>query len=306
MKYAAFWLDSANTDADKRVVICRPFVEKPTTAWAILRSAVREKRTGGILAGAEEKLMACIEAIDHQDGGWPNDPDRMVGQISKLAQTMGCTVVFRQNMAPDGMQQHSSVWSRLGSGGTPEVLQEDMRKSVVRIPLVGSPIDVATAIEVGRQLGWTQTDFMADQVETTICPGVRLTLSRYPFVNSRASLLVEYVHAGTDVKTNAAGRSENVKLHFDRVDELLDTMLGPTAKRYKFVLLIKDRTNSTLFFGTKPAKTLRQAIEQFVDHMGDRTSSDEPRASKPESDDRDVFDEAVTPSLQDCRFWSLV
>ncbi len=263
---------------------------------------MREDKTGGILAGPEDKLKSCVDAIDQHDQGWPNDPYRMVAQISKLAQTMECTVVFRQNMHPDGVKEHSSVWQHLQASGSPQIDLEDEHRSIVRIPLFGRSSEIVAAMETARQRGWVVDEDAGEAFKVE--GGVTLTLQRYVSTKNRTDLLIEYpVEAGVDSKQNAAGFSQSMKLPFVKLDDLFDTVLGPTVKRYKFVLLIRDRTNSILFFGTKTASTVRQAIEQYCDHMSDRKSFDEPRASRPESDDHDILDEMVAPSIQDCRFW---
>lgn len=302
--YAAFWLDPKSQDPNKRIVVCLPFTNKPTTAWAILRSAVHENRTGGILSGPEEKLKSCVQSIDQHDQGWPDDPDRIVAAVTKLAQNMECTIVFRQNVEHDGSSQHAMVWQHLTTS-EPKLVSEDDRRSIVRIPLVGDHVQVEAALEVARHMGWAVDEHHG--AWKTIGNGVRLNFQRYQTTATRADLLIEYaVDAAQMSKQNSAGFSQQVKLSFNSLDEVLDTALGPTANRYKFILLIKDRMHSILFFGTKQARTLRQAIEQYVDHMSDRPSSDEPRSSKPDSkEEPDVFDQQITPELQHCRFWRL-
>lgn len=300
--YVAFWLDPTAQDANKRVVFCQPFTKKPTTAWAILRSAVRENRTGGIIAGADDQLRGCVEAIDNKDQGWPDDADRMVGQITKLAEQCGCTVVFRQNIEPDDVATQSDVWAGLRAGA-PYIGTESDLRSTVRIPLTGKATDVAATIAMAKQAGWTVEEDSAFKY----VGGAKLSLQRFRMIETRAALEIEYPVAAQMTKQNAAGFSQEVKFGFDRLSDVLDTMLGPTAKRYKFVLLVKERTNSIMFFGTKPAHTLRQAMEQYVDHLQDRPSSDEPKSSQPDSKESepDLVDEIAAPPVGNCRFWKL-
>lgn len=308
--YVAFWLDPAAQDANKRVVFCQPFTKKPTTAWAILRSAVRENRTGGIIAGTDELLRTCIEAIDHKDDGWPDDADRMVGQITKLVESCGCTIVFRQNVEPDEVATHSAVWANL-LAGTPRIDVESDLRSTVRVPLTGRPMDVVATIMAAKQAGWTVDEDVAFK-----CVGsTKISIQRFRMIETRAALEIEYAAASSMSKQNGAGYSQEVKFGFDKLADVLDTMLGPTAKRYKFVLLVKERTNSIMFFGTKPAHTLRQAIEQYVDHLQDRQSSDEPRSSQPPpkpdkngkkpEPEPDLLEEVISPPVGSCRFWKL-
>lgn len=298
--YAAFWIDPTASDPNKRVVFCRPYAKKPNTAWFVLRSAIRESRTGGVLAGPEEDLNACVAAIDQKDDGWPDDAERMVAGITKIAGQFGCTVIFRQNLEPDGAADYSEAWASLSLGDVRVTELED--GAVVFLPLVGTPDSVSASLTKAEQLGWKRIDTAACQktLGTTT-----LTLMQNTAVQSRAGLAIEYALARSDKKRNSAGFSQEVKLPFEKLDDVFDTMLGPTAKPYKFVLLIRERPNSILFFGTKPAQTVRQAIEQYVDHLNDRPSSAEPKSSSPDSSADDIFDEIAAPSVTNCRFWKL-
>lgn len=286
--YAAFWIDPNATDDNKRVVFCQPFAKKPNTAWMVLRSAIREDRTGGVLSGTEEALNSCIEAIDQKDEGWPDDPDRMVVSITKIATQMDCHVQFRQNVKPDGVADHVASLDGLVPG-VPRLVESDNKTQLV-VPMVGDPEKI---IPHTKHVG-----------------GTMLTLDRHPTVSSRSTMTVEYVEAYRryQSKNNSAGFSETHKIGFDQLDYVLDNMLGPTAKRYRFVLLIRERPNSILFFGTKPAHTVRQAIEQYVDHMTDRQSSSDPFSSSGDGsgdDSSDLFDQITAPAVSDCRLWKL-
>ena len=302
--FAAFWLDPKTQDPNKRVVFCQPFCKKPATAWAILRSAVHENRTGGVLSGADEELKSLVERIDQADQKWPDDQDRMVAQITKMAQQAGLTVVFRQNMEPDGL---AAAVDAVRAGlicGNPQIVTEGQQTAIIRIPLTGRPIQLATAIDTADSLGWEATEDCAQKAFGQS----RVAITRSRMIASRG--FIEIVHevqaAKPLTKRNSAGYSEEFKLGFDHLDELLDTVLGPTAKKHKFILLIKERNNSIVFFGNKSAQTLRQAVEQYVDHMSDRASSDEPKSSQPDSKEETSFlDEEIAPKLQNCRFWKL-
>jgi hypothetical protein len=304
--FAAFWLDPSAKDPNKRVVFCQPFCKKPTTAWAVLRSAVREKKTGGVISGSEEELRALVEKIDQGDQKWPDDQDRMVAQITKMAQQAGLTVIFKQNMEPNGIAQQAAVWSGL-TVGSPQIDVESGVRSRIRVPLTGHPVSIDAALQVAAKYGWSVQDYQA----ALDLPGARITLSRYQTVASRAALEIEYPVSAANLhtKSNPAGYSEEFKFGFDRVNDLFDVMLGPTAKKYRFVLLIKERNNSIVFFGTKPAHTVRHAIEQYCDHLQDKPSSSEPLSSQDSSsaDDQssDPIDEVVRPHVQNCRFWKL-
>ncbi len=311
MMYAAFWIDPKATDSDKRIVVCRPFVSKPNTAWAVLRSALHEDRTGGIIAGPQENLFSCVEAIDSQDQEWPSDGDRMVAAITKLATQLECTVVFRQNLRPDGSQQHASIWQDLLQA-TPKVEDEETCGATITTALVGSPEVIDAGIAQAVNLGWSTAGSDASCTwASKMFDGIVLTLRRYASSPTRAVLEAYYppnVTAESSTKTNETGFSQELpKFGFDRLDELLDRTLGPTNKRYKFLLLVKEKNGSVVFFGTKKVQNLRQAIAAYVAHLQDRSSDEEEsrQSSRPGEHEPDLLDDMVAPPVGNCRFWKL-
>ena len=306
--YAAFWLDPTAVDPNKRVVLCRPFVKKPATAWAILRSAIHSKRTGGILSGVEDDLVELVAAIDRVDQTWPTTPDLMVVRITELAKQHHSTVVFRQNIEPDGIGAQASVWMGL-QVGAPYVQTESDLRSCVRFPLSGSPLEIETSLQVADRFGWS-TD--ADQASCVV-GGTRLTLQRFRTLNTRAALEIEYpVVATLNSKQNTMGYSEEYRFGYDDIGRLLDSMLGPTGKRYRFCLLIREpHQRSVVFFGNKRAQTLRQAVEHYMDHLhqevGPNRSIDRSESSDSESAESidPTSPKLPTPALSNCRFWKL-
>jgi len=306
--YAAFWLDPQAEDVNKRVVFCQPLCKKPTTAWAILRSAIHEDRTGGVLAGSEEELHSCIEQIDQVDQKWPDNAARIVSQITRIAQKCACTVVFRQNIKADGVGGVVSSLRQTLYVGQPTMWTENQNSAVVRFPLTGhaKKLDNVRSSLLGN--GWIN----GDEFGLYRSFGDTLVVLKHLGTTTRASL--EIVHpvraANQTSKRNQAGYSEEFRFGFERLNEILDTMLGPTAKKFRFVLSVKEKQNTILFFGTKPAYTLRQAIEQYVDHLLDRPSSSEPKSSQPDTDKEDdsasdIMDEITPPPVANCRFWKL-
>jgi hypothetical protein len=208
MMYLAFWL-RPEAAPNQRVVVCRPFVKKPTIAWAVLRAAVREARTGGVLAGSVDSLKACVDAIEQADQAWPSDPEQMVGRITSLATQLGCTVVFQQNLTP-------------------------------------------------------RTDEKVEAAATT---------------------------------KNAAGESLEIDLSLNDVEDVVGRLLGNGARRNKFLLAIKQGQDTLLFYGTKPARTLKQAIDEYVNHVQDRSEA------PPEDEPADLV--VDRPHTSQCRFWVL-
>lgn len=93
--YIAFYLQPSKPK-HKRIVICKPFVGKPTIAWAVLRSVRRKDTTGGIMAGDEEDLKKLIHAIDGVDSKFSSKPYRVMAQVGEMAVKFGCKVFFKQ------------------------------------------------------------------------------------------------------------------------------------------------------------------------------------------------------------------
>lgn len=289
--YAAFWINPKAEDSNKRVVVCRPFVKKPSVAWAVLRSAVHEECTGGIIAGPLEDLQNCIKAIDEHDEEWPSDGERLVGLITTVARRSRCTVIFRQNVAPSTETKHLQKESATGRVffGEPQASVDGYEFSIVE--------SVDSAIE---QLGYELESvhgFVQDssgRLSKKTDHGV-YALINDPLAPQRAVWRFE-VSDEAPRTVKAAGlppaperRSEEGETfsmdrrQFDLLEDILSKALD--SAKCRFVLLIKTSSgDSIVFFGFKPARTPTQAVDVYVEHLREKAP---PAPKKRKSDDED-------------------
>jgi hypothetical protein len=276
--YCAVWLQPEESRVNQRVVIVRPikdkppWVKKPEAAWQILRSAIHEERTGCIIAGTEETLPQCLAAIEKDDQHWPNDTDRMVAAITALAEKHGCTVIFRQNLKPGAVE-----------------------------PAPGASVGACT-LEAGSPV-WTVVG-PAEAITATLQKNEHLKeLSRIGSTRVKVGLL-DHAEAAAPLKDqvdNAGGMSFSQRLSFEQAESLLDVLLQPKAKKFKFALLVRQQTHCVIFMGTKGAVTnIRQAISSYVEHL--RGSEDPKEAAET---DESFENSPDVPKTGNCRFWRL-
>ncbi len=273
--YAAFWIDpNAKTD-NERVVIVRPFVEKPTIAWSILSAALREDRTGGILAGPLDNLKAAIDAVEAKDQTWSSDPDQMVAAITVLVERLGCTVTFKQNVkAP-----HASAWAVVDAVGL-QAVDAWVSGDEYYQRLRGSAESVAVAAQTVIRPVWI------DQGDLVL----------------RFSIDTE-VHAATQDIRTAHGESFQIRLPLEQVEDVLELALGKASRSYRYCLLVRDRTRSIVFFGSKNAMDVRQALEEYVEHLRADAVQVGPEGASEEQ--QQILDSIATPPVGHCRFWRL-
>jgi len=273
--YCAFWINPTDPSPNRRVVLVRPhkdqppWVKAPGAAWAILRSAIHEERTGCIVAGTTETLPACIAAIEKEDQHWPADPDRMVAAITALATLHNCTVIFRQNLKPGG----------------PE-------------PAPGASVGQAIDTPAGPQ--WTVVG-PADSVVATLQLNPHCCLVER-VSDQRAKIgLVDLIEAARP-ETSDSGSAMSCTLSVKAAEDVLDFLLSAPAK-YRFALLVKDKSHSIVFLGTKQSVgTCKAAIQCYVEHL-----IGEPEKYPDGSAESTEFLETSpqAPKVADCRFWKL-
>lgn len=274
--YAAFWIDpNAKTD-NERVVIVRPFVEKPTIAWSILNAALREDRTGGVLAGPLDNIKATIDAIESKDQMWSSDADQMVAAITVLAERLGCTVTFKQNVRA----VNASAWAVLDAVGL-QAVDTWVTGNECCFRLRGPAESVSVAAQtVIRPVVMDQGDLVV-----------------------RFDIPTESVQASAqDIKTEN-GESFQVKLPLDHVEDILELALGKASRPYRFCLLIKNQTRSIVFFGSKNTYDVRQAIAEYVEHL--RADAVQLGSQDASEEQQQLLDSIVAPPTGHCRFWLL-
>lgn len=292
--YAAFYC-RPDADPDGRIVVCAPAVESHAAAVAVLQAAVREHVTGGVLAGPLDNLRACVDRIDQQDDEWPDDRDRLVALVVQVAEAMGCTVQFIQNVEPDGtaawLDRVASQYGPAGVGPGPYA---------VRAELDGSTTITSTIL-------LTPGTVMAGPL-----PG-GLPVDRavsYRVTGQRADLTVRVpgtpVQAAQEEKVSPVGWSRGVRDQFDVLASVLDAACL-RAPRYYFCLLVRDKTHAIVFFSDRRAASVRDAIRLYVAHRDgldpDQDIKDQQDQASDEAGGADQPDRA--PPAGHCRFWRL-
>ena len=264
--YVAFWIRPEEHNPNKRLVVCRPYQESPNTAWAVLRASIREKRTGGIIAGPKEDIDKCVEMFEKEDQNWPDDPDRMVAAITTMVRESktDCQVIFKQNVDP----KFTKTWAVLDGCGLAAELTGNEEEGW-SVNAIGSAAAVETAAEA-----------LGENASIKIGTRLHVRLQEPQEIAAKATL-----------KTSL-GESYELKLPLERTEEILDLALGPDSLGYQFCLLVRNRTHSIVFFGSKITQTINQAIDHYVTHL----AGDE---------DPEVVEDIKRPAVGQCRFWKL-
>ena len=275
--FCAIWIQPEHQHANKRVVVVRPHKDKPpwlkspTAAWAVLRAAIREERTGCIVAGTEEALPQCLSAIEKDDQSWPSDAARMVAAITQLAGQHHCTVIFRQNLKPESVKP--------APGASVGSIQLEDAQPVWTV--VGSPAAVSATLAANKHVH---------------------ELARISPARVKVGLAGHEITAAQNLNESLAGVSFSERLNFEQSNEMLDLILGPKAKKYKFLLLVKDQSHSIIFLGAQASVVnIRQAIAAYVVHLRGGESDPQEAADTDES----FENEPDVPRLGNCRFWRL-
>jgi hypothetical protein len=283
--HAAFYV-VPEAEPDDRVVVCAPAVLAMSAAIAVLKSAVREHVTGGVLSGPLDNLRACVDQIDQHDEGWPDDRDRLVAAVLQVASATGCSVQFIQNVEPNGTAQWldraAAVASPDGSRGPYSVRVDDDRLTVTSTVLWTGPVDLHR---------WP-------------APPAGLDVS-YRVMGQRAEVSFRLpVEAAQDEQTSSIGWSRQIKDQFDHVAAVMDAA-ALRAPKYWFCLLVRDGTRSIVFFSTKRASNIRQAIRVYVAHR-DGQELDETDLGVPfENPEAPEEPAEPAPAVGHCRFWRL-
>jgi hypothetical protein len=277
--YCAFYIVPEAKEPNQRLVVCKPFVKKPNVAWAVLRAAIRQDRTGGTLAGTEESLMAALNAIDHHDQDWPDDADRVVALVTKIAEQNGCSVVFKQNLQPTHAETHAAFQTH-GLVWRPQAYDNTGHDH----GLTGYLMSASASVDVPEQL-------------TGHSSYVKINKNR-AIDTITLELGTQAVQAAVEYKKNDKGESFEVKLEVDQLEDVLELACGPTGRKYKYALLVKNMNRSIAFFGTGNPANIRQAIDEYVEHVyGQQVPLEEQTTEQIES--------VKIPPVGHCRFWRL-
>lgn len=309
--YAAFWINPKAEESNKRVVVCRPFVKKPSVAWAILKSAIHDECTGGIIAGPLEDLQNCIKAIDETDEKWPDNGERIVGLITTVARRTRCQVIFRQNLAPS--TETKTLQKKSTSGhvffGEPQASVDGYEFSVVE---ASENALEQLSYELEVEHGFTQstsglskkTDhgtyaFISDPVSQQ-----RATWRFEASIEEPRSVTAAGLPPTPERRSEEGETFAIDRRHFDLVEDILSKALDSTKCR--FVLIIKPSSgDSIVFFGFKPARTPTQAVDVYVEHLREQPPP-KPKKRKSDDDDEEVVvepPEPARPQLRQVRFF---